>query len=124
MFYDLWNEVKKDKTTWEAKMKDQVINEEAPVTNLENPIGQLAYTLEEQHFRTLPSDVKDEDIRECNFVPLSFKEEIQEPTLIEEKKNELANEEEQLVEKREVEEHHPWTIIDNVFVGIDKFNFP
>ena len=94
------------------------------MTNLENPVGQLAYTLEEQHFRTLPSDVKDEDIRECNFVPLSFKEEIQEPTLVEEKKNELANEEEQLVEKREVEEHHPWTIIDNVLVGIDKFNFP
>ena len=31
--------MKKDKATWEAKMKDQVTNEEAPVTNLENPIG-------------------------------------------------------------------------------------
>ena len=88
-------------------MKDQVTNEEAPVTNIENSIGQLAYALEEQHFKTLPSDIKDEDIRECNFVPLSFKEEIQEPTLVEEKKNELANEEELLVEKKQVEEHHP-----------------
>ena len=124
MFYALWNEVKKQKATWEAKMKDQVTNKEAPMTNMENPIGQLAYSLEEQHFRTLPSDIKDEDIRECNFVPLSFKEEIQELTLVEEKKNELANEAKLLVEKRQVEEHHPHTTIENVLVGIDKFNFP
>ena len=58
-------------------MKDQVTNEEATMKNLKNPIGQLAHALEEQHFRTFPSDIKDEDIRECNFVPLSFKEEIQ-----------------------------------------------
>ena len=105
-------------------MKDQVTNEEALMKNIENPIVQLAHALEEQHFRTLPSDIKDEDIRECNFVPLSFKEEIQEPTLVEEKKNELPNEIELLVEKRQVEEHHPQTIIENVLVGIDKFNFP
>ena len=55
---------------------------------------------------------------------MSFKEEIQEPTLVEEKKNELANEEELLVEKRQVEEHHLGTTIENVLVGIDKFNFP
>ena len=69
--------MKKDKVEWEAKMKDQVTNEEALVTNLENPTGQLAYALEEQHFRTLLSDIKDENVRECNFVPLSFKGEIQ-----------------------------------------------
>ena len=57
-------------------------------------------------------------------MPTSFKEEIQEPTLVEEKKNELANEEELLVEKRQVEEHHLRTTIENVLVGIDKFNFP
>ena len=124
MFYALWNEVKKDKVAWEAKMKDQVTNEEALVKNIENPIVKLAHALEEQHFRTLPSDIKDEDIRECNFVPLSFKEEIQEPTLVEEKKNELPNEEELLVEKRQVEEHHSQTMIENVLVWIDKFNFP
>ena len=67
-------------------MKDQVTHLEAHVTNLENPIGQLSHALEEQNFRTLPSDIKDEDIRESNFVPLSFKKEIQEPTLVEEKK--------------------------------------
>ena len=55
---------------------------------------------------------------------LIFEEEIQDPTLVEEKKNELANKEELLVEKRQVEEQHPRTIIENVLVGIDKFNFP
>ena len=88
-------------------MKDQVTNEEAPMTSIENPIGQLAHALEEQYSRTHPSYIKDKDKRECNFVPMSFKEEIQEPTLVEEKNNELANEEELLVEKRQVEEHHP-----------------
>ena len=112
MFYALWNEVKKDHATWEAKMNDKSTNEEAHMTNLGNPIGQLAYVLEEEYFRTLPSDIKDEDIRECNFVPLSFKEEIQELTMVEEKKNELANEEELLVEKRQFEEHHSQTTIE------------
>ena len=105
-------------------MKDQVTNEESPVTNLENPTGQQAHTLEEQYSRTLPSDLKDEEKIECNFVPLRVEEEIQEPTLVEEKKNELANEEELLVEKRQVEEHHLQTTIGNVLVGIDRFNFP
>ena len=105
-------------------MKDKVTNEEAHVTNLENPIGQLAHALKEQYSRPLPIDIKDEDIRECNFVPLSFKEEIQDPTLVEEKKNELVNEEELLVEERQSEEQHSRITIENVLVGIDKFNFP
>ena len=70
------------------------------MTKLENSIGQLAHALEEQYSRPLPSDMKYEDKRECNFVPLSFKEEIEDPTLVEEKKNEFANEEDLLVEKR------------------------
>ena len=57
-------------------------------------------------------------------VTLSFEEEIQDLTLVEEKKIELADEEELLMEKRKVEEKHPWTTIENVLVGIDKFNFP
>ena len=55
-------------------------------------------------------------------MPLSFEEEIQDMTLVEENKNKLANEEELLVEERQVEEQHPWITIDKV--GIDKFNFP
>ena len=57
-------------------------------------------------------------------MPLSFEEEIQDPTLVEEKNNELANEEELLVEERQVEEQHPRITIENVLIGIDKFNFP
>ena len=124
LYYALLNDIKKDHVAWEAKMKDQVTNEEAPMTNVENPIGRQAHASKEQYSRPLPSDIKDEDKRECDFEPLSFKEEIQEPTLVEEKKNELDNEEEQLVEKRQVEEHHPRTTIENVLVGISKFNFP
>ena len=55
---------------------------------------------------------------------MSFKEEIQDPTLVEEKKNELANEEELLVENKQVEKQHLRKTIENVLVGIDKFNFP
>ena len=116
--------MKKDHDTWEAKMKDKVSNEEGPMTNLENPIGKLAHALKEQYSRRLPSDKKDEDKRECNFVPLIFKEEIQDLTLVKEKNNELAQEEELLVEKRQVEEQHPRKTIENVLVGIDKFNLP
>ena len=113
LFYALLNEIKKDNATWEAKIIDKVTNEEALVTNLENPTGQLAHALEEQYSRPLPSAKKDEDIRECNFVPL-----------VEEKKNDLANEEEQLVEERKVEEQNLWITIENVLVGIVMFNFP
>ena len=57
-------------------------------------------------------------------MPLSFEKEIQDSTLVEEKKNELANEEELLVEERQVKEQHPQITIENVLVGINKFNFP
>ena len=88
-FYVLLNEMKKDNAAWDAKMKDKVTNEEALVKNLENQIGQLAHTLEELYSRPLTSDIKDEDIGERNFVPLSFEEEIQDPTLVEEKRMNL-----------------------------------
>ena len=104
-------------------MKDKVSNEEDPMTNIENPIRQQAYEFEEQYSRSFRSEKKDEDIRECNFVPLSFEEEIQDLTLVKEEKNELANEEELLVEKGQVEEQHLRKRIENVLVGIHKFNF-
>ena len=65
----------------------------------------------------------EEAIRECNLVFQNLTEEIQEPTLVEKKKNECANEEEQTMEKRQVEEHHQLLKMKNVLVGIDKFNF-
>ena len=68
--------MKKDSAACETRMTDKSSNEEASVTNLENPIGQLAYALEERYSRPLPRDINDENKRECNFVPLSFEEEI------------------------------------------------
>ena len=44
-------------------------------------------------------------------------------TLVGEKKNELTNEEELLVENRQVEEQHPWKTIENILIRIHKFNF-
>ena len=44
--------------------------------------------------------------------------------MVEEKKNELANEEEQLMGKRQVKEQHSQTTVENVLVRINKFNFP
>ena len=70
------------------------------------------------------SDDEDEDIRECDKGPLSFEEEFQNSTLVEEKKNEFVIEEEQLLEKMQVEEQHPGITVKNVLVMIDKFNLP
>ena len=70
-------------------MKDKVNNVEAPVTNIENPIRQQAHELEDQYSRPFSSDKNDENIRECNFVPLSFKEKIQDLTFVGEKKMHL-----------------------------------
>ena len=51
-------------------------------------------------------------------MPLRVEEGIQDPTLVEEKKNALANEEELLVEKGRVEEQHQWKTIKNVWLGL------
>ena len=123
-FYALLNEMKKDHAAWEAKMKDKITNEEAPMMNIENLIAQLVHALEEQYLSPLPSDIKNEDIREYKFSTLSFEEEIQDPMFVEEKMNELANEEKILVEERKVEEQHSWITNENVLVGIYKLNFP
>ena len=69
------------------------------------------------------SALLEEDISECNLVFHNLKEDIQEPTLVEEKKNECAIEEEQTMEMRQVEEHHPLIRIENVLVWNEKFNF-
>ena len=46
------------------------------------------------------------------------------PTLVEKKDNELAIEEEPLLENMQIEEQHSGIKIENVLVGVDKFNFP
>ena len=91
---------------------------------------ELEIVLKEQSSRQLPSDTKNDDIREsesislsledefsnlaldenkdimeCDKIPLVFEGELQEPTLVE--KNELAIDEEQLLEEKQVEKQHP-----------------
>ena len=57
--------------------------------------------------------------RECNNMLLRIKEENLDPSVVEEKKNEYANEEELTMEMRKGEEQHQWTEIENVLVGIN-----
>ena len=66
----------------------------------------------------------EEDIRKCNMVFHDLKKEIQEPLLVEKKENKSATEEEQTMERKQAEEHHPLLKLKNILVGIDKFSFP
>ena len=63
------------------------------------------------------------DKRECNNMLLRIEENL-DPAIVEEKNNEYANEVELTMEMRKGEEQHQQTKIENVLVGIDKFNFP
>ena len=69
-----------------------------------------------------PTLKEDKDILDRDTLPLMLEQEFQVPSLV--IKNELAKEEKLPWEERQVEEKHPWKTIDNVLVGIDKFNFP
>ena len=48
--------------------------------------------------------------------------EFQVPSLVE--NNELSSEEDPILKTMQVKEQHPWMRIENVLVGVDKFNFP
>ena len=71
----------------------------------------------------LNSELKeDKDILDRDTITLMLEQEFHVPSLV--MKNELAKEENLPWEERKVEEQHSWKQIDNVLVGIDKFNFP
>ena len=80
-------------------------------------------SFEEKLIYALWNEVK-KDRRECNNMLLRIKEEITYPIVVEVKENEYANEVELTMEMRKGEEQHQQTKFENVFVGIDKFNFP
>ena len=80
-------------------------------------------SFEEKLIYALWNEVK-KDRRECNNMLLRIKEEITDPIVVEVKENEYANEVELTMEMRKGEEQHQQTKFENVFVGIDKFNFP
>ena len=69
-----------------------------------------------------PTLKEDKDILDRDTIPLMLEQEFQVPSLV--MKNELAKEEKLPWEERQVGEQHPWKTIENVLVGIDKFNFP
>ena len=69
-----------------------------------------------------PALKKDKDILDRDTIPLMLEQEFQVPSLV--MKYELAMEEKLPWQQRQVEEQHSWKTIDNVLVGIDKFNFP
>ena len=59
---------------------------------------------------------------ECDKMPLVLEGELQNPTFVE--KNELAIDEERLLEEKQVEKQHPELIMENVLVGLEDFYFP
>ena len=103
--------------------------------------------IKEQSLRQLPSDIKNDDIREIEIIPLSLEDEfsnpsldedknimecdkmplvlegeLQEPTLVE--KNKLVINEELSLKEKQVEKQHPDLIMENVLVGVEDFYFP
>ena len=108
---------------------------------------ELEKVIKEQSSRQLPSDTKNDDIREiesiplrledessnpaldedknimeCDKMPLILEGELQEPTLVE--KNELAIDEKSSLKEKQVEKQHPELIMENVLVGVKDFYFP
>ena len=103
--------------------------------------------MKEQSSRQLPSDIKNDDIRESESISLSLEDELssltldednitmkydkmslilegelQDPTLVE--KNEFAIDEELLLKEKQVEKKHLKLIVKNVLVEVEDFHFP
>ena len=101
---------------------------------------ELEKVLKEQSSRKLPSDIKNDDIRECENVTLSLEDELLSPTLecdivplilevefqvsslVE--NNALSSEEEPVLKEMQIEKKHPDLLVENVLVGVEDFNFP
>ena len=89
----------------ESKIVDFTTNQDnvnATLKTLESQIGLLALAIKDQSLRPLSSDNEDKDISEWDKVPLSFEEEFQNLTLVEENKNEFEIEEELSKHQEEV----------------------
>ena len=111
----------------EANMGANFINQAsdmcAAIDRLAIQVRELTKAIKEQYSMKISSDIKNDDIRECESVTLRLEEELSRPTLVEDKGNEIAIEEETLFKNMQVEEKHPEIKIENVLVGVDKFNF-
>ena len=65
---------------------------------------------------------EDNNIMECDKMPLVLKGELQNPTLVE--KNELVSDEELSLKEKQVEKEHPELIVENVLIGVEDVHFP
>ena len=143
----------------ETKLDSKMIEEmNTNLTILNRQMCSLAYRLaiqvrelakgkKEQPSRQLVSDIKNDDIQECESVTFSLEDELSSPTLGENKdimecdklslilerkfqvlslveKNDLAIAEEPSLKEMQVEKKHPELIIENVLVEVEDFNFP
>ena len=115
-----------ERTSRQAKELEKVIKEQSSrqfVSNTKNNDIQesesISLSLEDEFLNSTLDDNK--DIMECDKMPLVIERELQEPTLVE--KNELAINEEQLLEEKQVEKQHPELIIEKVLVGAEDFYF-
>ena len=106
-----------------ADLKTNQDNVNATFQNLESQIGLLALAIKQQSSRPIPSINEDDDIWECDLVPLSFDEKISSPVLVEKKDNELVIKEESLLEEMQVKGKNTRTIVENVLVGVENFIF-
>ena len=107
---------------------------------------ELEKVIKEQSSRQLPSNTKNDDIRESESISLSLEDELSRSTLDEEKdiiesdkmplvlegellvpslveKNDLAIVEELLLEEKKVEKKHLELIMENILVGVEDFYF-
>ena len=104
-------------------MKTNQDNVNATFKDLESQIGLLALAIKQQSSRPIPSINEDDDIWECDLVPLSFDEKILSPVLVEKKDNELVIKEESLLEEKQVKGKNTRIIVENVLVGVENFIF-
>ena len=103
--------------------------------------------MKEQSSKQLPSNIKNDDIRESKIISLSLEDELSSSTLNEDKiimkydkmslilkgelqdltlvkKNELVIDEELLLKEKQVEKKHLELIVENVLVEVEDFHFP
>ena len=94
---------------------------------------ELENSLREQSSRKLPSDIKNDDIRECESISLNLEDDLSSLTL-DKDKNTMEHDKMSLIlegelqilslKDKQVEKKHSELIVENVLVGVKDFNFP
>ena len=116
-----------ERTTRQAEELEKVIKEQSSRQSLSDiknddirESESISLSLEDEFSNSTLDENK--DIMECDKMPLVLEGELKKPTLVE--KNELAIDEERLLEEKQVEKQHHKLIMDNVLVGVEDFYFP